>query len=171
MYYNFVPYYFPNNDNVTLSMGTYTVDDVPFIWGVPSAILDNFVSSDNTTDFPLELDVRSGVDYGFGAYEGTLDLPTAANVKIGVVFDGATTTGTYDGTDRHTSPIVSDVRILVEWKDNSLTNNKVGTMVSPTAIEVANQVWDTTLSGHTTVGTFGAFIQKILTVAKFLGLK
>jgi hypothetical protein len=32
-------------------------------------------------------------------------------------------------------------------------------------------VWDEPTSGHTTNGTFGIFIQKLLTVAKFLGLK
>lgn len=37
--------------------------------------------------------------------------------------------------------------------------------------DVAGAVWDALLSSYTTSGSFGAFVQKLLTVAKFLGLK
>ena len=36
---------------------------------------------------------------------------------------------------------------------------------------VAAEVWATTVSGNTTVDSFGEFVSKLLTVAKFLGLK
>ncbi len=49
--------------------------------------------------------------------------------------------------------------------------NQTGTFVAPTAAAIATEVWDTTLSGHTTSATFGGFIQKLLTVVKFIGLK
>lgn len=42
---------------------------------------------------------------------------------------------------------------------------------APTAIEVSNAVWNKPLVENNTTGTFGWFIQKLLTVAKFLGLK
>jgi hypothetical protein len=41
----------------------------------------------------------------------------------------------------------------------------------PTAAEIADAVWDEVMSGHTTADTFGAQVQKLLTLAKFLGLK
>lgn len=44
-------------------------------------------------------------------------------------------------------------------------------LLFPTPAEMANAVWESTLTSHTTSGTFGAFIQKLLTVGKFLGLK
>lgn len=171
MPYTFVPYFFPNNDNVTLSVGVYTTNDVPFINGVPAAMLDNFTPTNNASDFPLEVNVRDGISYGSGSFTGSLDLPIASNVKIGIVYDSAASTGTYDGTDRHTSPVESDVRLNVVWKSNSLTNNKTGTMISPTAVENATAVWDRATASHTTAGSFGVFVKKLLSVAKFLGLK
>ncbi len=41
----------------------------------------------------------------------------------------------------------------------------------PTADEIAEAVWDRELVDHTTSGTFGFFVQKLLSVAKFLGLQ
>lgn len=35
---------------------------------------------------------------------------------------------------------------------------------------IAEAVWDANLTAHTTVGTFGWFVQKLLTTAKFLGI-
>jgi hypothetical protein len=37
--------------------------------------------------------------------------------------------------------------------------------------DIAARVWDRLLSSHTTTGTFGWLVQKLLTVAKFLALK
>ncbi len=41
----------------------------------------------------------------------------------------------------------------------------------PTANEIAEAVWDRQMSDHTLAGSFGVFVKKLLTVAKFLGLK
>lgn len=42
----------------------------------------------------------------------------------------------------------------------------------PSAAEIADAVWDETTSTHTTSGTFGNHVgKKLLSVAKFLGLK
>lgn len=39
-------------------------------------------------------------------------------------------------------------------------------------LDIADRVWDEVASSHTTVGSFGQFMQsKLLTVSKFLGLK
>lgn len=42
---------------------------------------------------------------------------------------------------------------------------------TPTAEEIAQAVWDAQLADHTVAGSFGVFVKKLLTVAKFLGLK
>jgi hypothetical protein len=116
-------------------------------------------------DYPAIADVRTGDSYSGGELTGTLDLPTEANVKISVTFDGATKTGTYDGSDRWTALSEATVLTGIAYKSNSTTNNKTGTL------SVGASVWDEAISSHTTAGTFGALIQKLLTVAKFLGLK
>lgn len=41
----------------------------------------------------------------------------------------------------------------------------------PTAAQIAARVWEETTVGHTTSGTYGFLVKKLLTVAKFLGLK
>jgi hypothetical protein len=41
----------------------------------------------------------------------------------------------------------------------------------PTAAEIADAVWDEDITTHTTASTSGLLLQKLLTVAKFLGLK
>lgn len=41
----------------------------------------------------------------------------------------------------------------------------------PTTTDIANAVWNKPLSENTSSGTFGLLLQKLLTVAKFLGLK
>lgn len=99
--------------------------------------------------------------------------PGIANVKTGTsyTYAGASQTGTYTGSDRWSDPGVINVLSGVAYKADSTTNNKTGTLVAPTAAEIADAVWDESTSAHATSGTFGAFIQKLLTVAKFLGLK
>ena len=120
---------------------------------------------------------------------------TAGQLKTGEIVNGVT--GTYDGSDRWTDPGDDNVEFGIAYKANSTSNNKTGTFVVPTeaqveegvlfggdgtefegsfsggvtAAEIADAVWDEVMSGHTTSGTFGAFVQKLLTVAKFLGLK
>ncbi len=49
--------------------------------------------------------------------------------------------------------------------------NQVGTYVTYTAAEIADAVWDEATSGHVSAGSFGLFVQKLLTLTKFLGLK
>ena len=124
--------------------------------------------------------------------------PGIASVKTGVgySFAGSALTGTYDGSDRWTDPGEANVRLSTAYKANSTSNNKTGTLdlpveadvklgvvydnttktgtyaaSSPTAAEIADAVWDEATAGHVSAGSFGAFVQKLLTVAKFLGLK
>jgi len=49
--------------------------------------------------------------------------------------------------------------------DMSLTNG------AATPAQIAQAVWDEPLALHTTSGSYGVFVKKLLTVAKFLGLK
>lgn len=36
---------------------------------------------------------------------------------------------------------------------------------------IADAVWDEAVAGHTTDGSFGRLVQRLLTVAKYLGLR
>ncbi len=118
-----------------------------------------------TAAIPTAANTRSGV--AVDATTGTLVVPTLANTAIGIAGDGGT--GTFDGSSRWTSPGAGDLRYGVQLKSNSTSLNLTGTLDQPA--EIASAVWDKATSGHTTPGTFGSLIQKLLTVAKFLGLK
>lgn len=92
-------------------------------FGVSSALI-------GTRTSPAVGNVRSGAQFGAAGTEftGTAVIPSLANTKIGVSGDGGT--GTYDGTDRHTDPGVSNVKGGVSYKSNSTLNNRTGTLVS-----------------------------------------
>jgi hypothetical protein len=66
------------------------------------------------------------------------DLLIDADLKIGVskLNRNATVNGTYDGSDRHTDPGISNVRTGQAYKSNSLTNNRTGTAAIPVATDV-----------------------------------
>lgn len=83
--------------------------------------------------------------------------PGTANVKTGTgyTFQGASQTGTYDGSDRWTDPGESNVKLGIQYKANSTSNNKTG-QYTGTSEEIADAVWN-----HV----------KALSVGKFLGLK
>ena len=130
---------------------------------------------------------------------GTARIPPTNQVKIGVVYDSSDSlTGTYDGSERYTDVPQGNVILGYPYAWNSLTNNRTGTLEStdpgqnlvvsgitykinsvnktgtftvPTASAVASAVWEESMSSHTTSGTFGWFVKKLLTVAKFIGLK
>ena len=85
---------------------------------------------------PGVANVRAGTTYNFanpGAPNrtGTMDLPAASNVHVGVQFDGASKTGSYDGSDRWSDPGVDNVYLGVQYKANSPTNNRTGVQDSP----------------------------------------
>jgi len=63
--------------------------------------------------------------------------------------------------------------ILVQNQVQVISTNSAGLIIGAGADpgDVADAVWDEARSGHTTSGTFGEWLQKLLTVAKFLGLK
>lgn len=71
---------------------------------------------------------------------GTAVIPSLANTKIGVAGDGGT--GTYDGSDRWTDPTEAKVQVGTEYKANSTTNNKTGTLET-----VTNVVDEASLTG------------------------
>ncbi len=55
---------------------------------------------------------------------------------------------------------------IITWRPSASSSG-----TGPTAAEIAAAVWNRSTASHTTAGTFGAFVQKLLTVGKFLGLK
>jgi hypothetical protein len=63
--------------------------------------------------------------------------------------------------------------ILVQNQVQVIATNSAGLIVGAGAdpTDIADAVWDEATTGHTAAGTFGKLIQKMLTVAKFLGLK
>lgn len=65
-------------------------------------------------------------------------------------------------------PAESDVRDGVVYASGTMTGNFVTTITPET---VADAVWNSLLTDHTTVGSYGVFVKKLLTVGKFLGLK
>lgn len=98
--------------------------------------------------------------------------PTTTFGQIEMKVTGATDA---TGTDRYF--YVDDVNVaypagvqvdlggLDLWADGLPVEPAIATMPSITG------VWDEPLTAHTVSGSFGAFIKKLLTVAKFLGLK
>lgn len=72
---------------------------------------------------------------------GTYVPAIASNVKINVSFGPAGgLTGTYDGSDRWTSPTAAQLLLGVQLKSNSQTNNLTGTLtsISPGTDKVVN---------------------------------
>lgn len=136
----------------------------------------SFVTStafDGTSTNPGISNVRLATNYTITGtkYTGTLVVPALSDTKIGVAGDGGT--GTYDGSERYTDLDQSQVQDTIAFRYNSLTNNRVGTLLvsSPTAQQIADAVWDAETADYQTSGTFGALMAKLLTVGKFLGLK
>jgi hypothetical protein len=80
---------------------------------------------------PSAGDLRSGIQLKSNSTSlnltGTMVAPSLANTKIGVAGDGGT--GTYDGSDRWTSPSAGDLRSGTQLKSNSTSLNLTGTMV------------------------------------------
>lgn len=100
----------------------------PGVANVRSATSYNFQgnSKTGTCVVPTAANVRSAVQVD--ATNGTLVVPGASSVKTGVTYDsGSSVTGTYDGSDRWTDPGNTNVKNGVQYKANSLTNNKTGT--------------------------------------------
>lgn len=73
----------------------------------------------------------------------------------------------------NTDPAVITIRGVCEINDTSGSNVvNDATVTTRIGNSVPDLVWDVATSSHTNTGTFGAFMQsKLLTVAKFLGLK
>lgn len=86
------------------------------------------------------------------------------------------TSGTLDGQSRPvlsyngTTKAITVSEALTSAPANGVTFTLHATHIHPND-QIATAVWDDQTSGHTTAGSFGAYIKKLLTVAKFLGLK
>lgn len=96
---------------------------------------------------PGQANVRAGTNYTFegAAKTGQLVVPSLANTKVGVAGDGGT--GTYDGSDRWSDPGQGNVSAGIEYKANSLTNNRTGTRNT-----VTNEVGDAVVEGDDSEG-------------------
>lgn len=82
---------------------------------------------------PGEGNVRLGTAYIFAgaSKSGTVVVPSLANTKVGVAGDGGV--GLYDGSDRWSDPGEDNVLFPIDYKANSLTDNKQGNYVAPPA--------------------------------------
>lgn len=118
--------------------------------------------------------ILSTATYNFNgaAQTGTYVDPGTTNVKIGATYGAASgSTGTYDGSDRWSDPGVGSVLSGQTYKADSVSANRTGTLAVATATAVATAVWDEVLSTHTDKTKFGGFVQSLLTLAQWLGLK
>ncbi len=101
------------------------------------SVTGTYDGSDRWSD-PGESNVRSLTAYKANNTSnnktGTCAVPSAANTKVGVSVDN--TTGTYDGSDRHTDPGIANVRAGQAYKSNSTSDNRTGTLDVPTESEV-----------------------------------
>jgi hypothetical protein len=131
---------------------------------------ESYSTKTGTVVVPVSTNVRSGVSVD-NSSSGSLHVPSESEVKTGTTFDDGIRTGTYDGSDRWSDPGESVVLNGVQYKANSTTNNKTGLLQSASVEDVAAAVWDRPLNEHIVSGTFGNFMQKLLTISKFLGLK
>lgn len=86
----------------------------------------------NSTD-PGVGNVRLSTAYTINgvAKTGTVTVPTAANTKTGVAVD-VSDTGTYTGSDRWSDPAIANVSVGVQYKADSTTNNRTGTLQTAT---------------------------------------
>jgi hypothetical protein len=146
--------------NQTLTSGSGALNGASRTAFVDVAAFDGALYSN-----PGIANVRSGTSYSYAgaSLTGTAAIPGASDVKTGVATDA--TTGTYDGSDRHTDPGESNVRSGTAYKSNSTTNNKTGTLAVPSAANVLDGVavdagtgtYDPPSTGEVKTGvTFGA---------------
>lgn len=54
---------------------------------------------------------------------------------------------------------------------NGVTHIGTLTLDFPSTSQIADAVWSRSMAGYTDASKFGGFVKKLLTVAKFLGLK
>ena len=110
--------------------------------------------------YPATANVRLGTQYGptGSEYTGTLSVPAVGNVLAGFAVDASvgtyvtvgtgsvklavpfgpssSLTGTYDGSDRWTDPGQANVLVGADYKANSATNNRSGTVIQPLVSQV-----------------------------------
>lgn len=77
--------------------------------------------------------------------------------------------GSSGGTN--TWPPDEEVHDTETWYEHGVLHTGTLGLSFPTAAQIAERVWDEDMADHTTAGTFGFFVQKLLTFAKFLGTK
>lgn len=71
----------------------------------------------------------------------------------------------------NTWPDDEDVLDTETWYENNVLHTGTLSLDFPTAAQIAERVWNEPTVGHTTAGTYGTFVKKLLTIGKFLGLK
>lgn len=102
----------------------------------PSTIFDavltyfNVTWTDTTTVCPL-FNLITDSDLINDFVSPVTDSISAGELKTGVtkMVSGSSVTGTYDGSDRWTDPAEANVRKSTQYKANSTSNNKTGTLI------------------------------------------
>jgi hypothetical protein len=105
-------------------------------------------------------------DYDTAYY--TEDLSPQYPATVSALVNTVTSAGGGSG------PTAAQIRQEIDNNSTKLIQIKaiLDSIDIPTPTENAAAVWNSTVSGHTITGTFGHFMQKkLITVAKFLGLK
>jgi hypothetical protein len=123
-----------------------------------------------------DIEVESEVTDALVAYNAvaTTDLPTNFADMAITVTTGEVTVGTNnDKTGYSISGTLTTLDALDTAQDtqHATTQGLVSGLNDPSTTQIADAVWDEPISGHTTSGTFGEWVQKkLLTVSKFIGL-
>lgn len=71
----------------------------------------------------------------------------------------------------NTWPPDEEVHDTETWYEQGILHTGTLSLAFPTAAQIAARVWNEDMTGHNTADTYGLFVRKLLTVAKFLGLK
>lgn len=123
---------------------------------ITSAANATIVASGTSGEF------KQGNNY---ANSNPIVIPTAAEIADAVwdeAASGHVTSGTF-GLELGTN--------IAEHDATQAAIAAIPSPSVPTAAAIADAVWDEDITTHTTASTFGLLMQKLLTVAKFLGLK
>jgi hypothetical protein len=127
MYFNecVVWNYVINPASVQLTTGLGSLNGASRTAFVDVASFDGSINTD-----PGISNVRNATAYEIQGVPltGNMVEPTAAQVQVGVTFgSNSGLTGTYNGSDRWSDPGVGNVKVGVQYKANSTTNNETGT--------------------------------------------
>lgn len=143
-------------------------------------VASNFSADEFYAWYNYNLTTEDGIREFYGGVTAVAETDILINTAIlDMRFDNLTSTNVFQSDsirihrDDEAYPVKNPTTggggIDIVWRNQAYLPSI--TALAPFAVLVAAGVWDRPTSSHTTTGTFGILMQKLLTVAKFLGLK